>query len=87
MRNFYKNIYHLLNCIWHLGFKRGFRYWRIGRWCQKDPTLIGRWINKCNKEAGKCRLRGEFETANALEDWANQLEFYRDKNLRSNPSV
>jgi hypothetical protein len=56
-----------------LGPLLGWRYWRIGKKCQKDPLFVEQWAKGCLREAKSLRLVGDIASAETLESWAGEL--------------
>lgn len=74
--NIFRNrqlIYSLTHCIMKLGFINGYRYWRIQRWCLKNPILILRWSEACEFEANALEAEGNKAHALLFRDFAYLL--------------
>lgn len=50
----FRKLPRLLNCVRHLGFNKGFRYWRLQNACLVDPGLALRIASAAEREAVLC---------------------------------
>jgi hypothetical protein len=69
----FKKLLFLLNAIDKLGFRLGYRYWRIFLQALKNPELVLVWASLVDKEANNCALRGETMEAEVFRNWAAEL--------------
>lgn len=68
----------LLSAIYHLGFKIGYRYWRINRYYAKHPDEMQEFINHCRQKA---ILEPHFPWASFADQCQKSLDKYKN-NLR-----
>ena len=66
----------LLRCIWHLGWNRGWRYWRIDQLCRKVPGFALQWAASMEAEA-------DSHEANGVTTYAPYLRAF-DADVRRN---
>lgn len=68
----------LYYCISTLGFSLGWRYWKLQRLVMKNPNFVYSIAFHCRVEANKLDFFEDDEvTANALREWADQLEQHK----------
>lgn len=68
-------LWQLVRCVWWLGPRIGWRYWKIQRVAHAQPNLLNRWAEACRTEADRLELgHHDFQMADALRGWACQLE-------------
>ena len=65
-------------CVWHLGFRMGWRYWRLIGRARHNPNLVPQWIVRCRWDAESQQRLGNHDMAFALRSFADDLEFYRN---------
>lgn len=70
MKKFLISLERFLNCVNHLGWRMGLRYWKIQNDCIKRPALALEWAVKCEETAKKHHIKGEKEIAEAYDGWA-----------------
>lgn len=62
----FKKLIRLFDCIYHLGWKIGFKYWRVGNLAEKRPEIaleIAESLEKNSEEWGgqiAIKMAGEF---------------------------
>jgi hypothetical protein len=56
-----------------LGLVLGWRYWRLQKKCEKDPTFVGVWAFRCLVEANEAEWRGDEKLAKILRQWSQEL--------------
>lgn len=60
----------MLSCFWHLGFRLGWKYWKIEQSAFDDPKLILDWANRCRRAA----IAMKDPERSAFISWAEALE-------------
>lgn len=63
----------LLSCIFHLGPRLGWRYWRIGRAFRNDPQLARRCAFQYNTEAARAWAKSDRKYAVLLWWFAKEI--------------
>lgn len=43
-------IFHLIRCVWYLGFKSGLYFWKLNNKAAKEPEMMLKWANNCESE-------------------------------------
>lgn len=67
-------LWQLVRCVWYLGPRLGWRYWKIQRIAHAQPDFLGSWAFRCRCEANECEWAGDDDMAEALRGWACQLD-------------
>jgi hypothetical protein len=60
----------LLRCVWHLGFNKGWRYWKISRLCRIVPGFALQWADALETEAMSHEANGVTQYAPYLRSFA-----------------
>ena len=63
----------LVSCIWHLGPRKGLRYWRIARLCARVPNFALQWADCLDSEALSHEATGVTQYAPHLRAFASDL--------------
>lgn len=63
-------IIRLISCVWHLGFRNGWRFWQVQNAVAKYPDLIPKMERAFLFSAAEMRKRGRCVEAAALEGYA-----------------
>ena len=65
----------LVSCVWYLGPRLGWRYWKLQRRAHAEPDMLNYWAFNCRVEANIIEMRDhDFAMVDALRGWAAQLE-------------
>lgn len=77
----------LLHCIRVLGWRYGWRYWRVQNYAMRDPGFASRLATRCDEEAEKLQQDDPFGAA-AFHCWAKRLrETYPMTGAESEPEA
>ncbi len=63
----------LLNCISHLGFRLGYRYWKLQNRALLNPDLLLEWARNCDEAAVTLEQNGEGVLSRQYLAWAAEL--------------
>lgn len=69
----FRRISFLWKSVCALGPLLGLRYWRIMLACEKDPSLVIEWAERCERESEMCKLRGDIGGHWVMDSWAKRL--------------
>lgn len=63
----------LFRCLWHLGLNRGWRYWKIQRLCERDPSFASAWADSLESEAASHEANGVTQYVPYLRAFAAEI--------------
>ena len=64
-------IIELINCLYHLGIRNGWRYWRCLQNARKDPTMVPAWAKRLKAQAA---VTSDEKLRYCYIDFAERLE-------------